>query len=84
MKSLLEIVSNWICRASDLLFAILRIELNLITMILMIFKFTNQIDVSWIWVFAPLWIPIILLAVVWGITDIRNYKRRKRENGTKV
>jgi hypothetical protein len=35
-----------------------------LTLILITLKFTGQITMSWIWVFAPLWIPSSILVAV--------------------
>lgn len=34
----------------------------LITFILLMLKLTNIIDISWLWVFCPIWIPFALLS----------------------
>lgn len=40
--------------------------------VFLVLKLTNNIDWSWWWVTAPLWIPIafgIVVLVIWGIID---------------
>ena len=34
----------------------------LVTALFFVFKLANIIDWNWIWVFAPLWIPLIIIA----------------------
>lgn len=38
------------------------------TLILMLIKFTVDTGISWIWVFAPMYLPVLILAVPWIIT----------------
>mgnify|MGYP002629105511 CR=1 FL=1 len=40
---------------------------GLITLLLMILKLTNNIEISWLWVFAPYWLPI---AIVFGFIGL--------------
>lgn len=35
----------------------------LVTALFFVLKLANIIDWDWIWVFAPLWIPLIIVAV---------------------
>ena len=40
--------------------------------VFLVLKLTNTIDWSWLWVTAPLWIPIafgIVVLVIWGLID---------------
>ncbi len=38
--------------------------LGLLTLLFIALKLIGVIDWSWIWVLSPLWIPIVLLAIV--------------------
>jgi hypothetical protein len=40
------------------------VSLPFITLILVILKLTGVIDWSWVWVTAPMWIPIAFLGVI--------------------
>jgi hypothetical protein len=40
---------------------------GLITILLIILKVTNNIDISWLWVFAVYWLPITILLGFIGI-----------------
>lgn len=50
------------------------VSLPLITLILVILRLTGVIDWSWVWITAPIWIPIALiffiLAVALGVVLI--------------
>ncbi len=37
---------------------------GLLSIILVIFKLTNFIDWSWWWIMSPIWIPVIIIIVV--------------------
>ena len=37
---------------------------TMLTILLVILKLTENIDCSWIWVFSPLWIPIVILLAI--------------------
>lgn len=67
--------------------------LGLLTITFIVLKLTGYIEWSWLWVLAPLWLPLVVLAVVFaGILVvaivirvvryfIETYKNRKeREN----
>ncbi len=42
--------------------------IGLLTVILIVLKLTKNIDISWWWVFAPMWIPwIIILGIIAAI-----------------
>lgn len=57
-------------------------------MIFLVLKLTNLINWSWIWVAAPLWIPISIIAVIFivvficaGILElIRVIKEKRKKN----
>lgn len=34
------------------------------TLLLAILKLANVINIEWVWVFAPLWIPLALVAII--------------------
>lgn len=34
------------------------------TLLLAILKLANIINVEWVWVFAPIWIPLALVAII--------------------
>ena len=37
-------------------------------LVFLILKLTNQIDWSWIWVFSPFWLPILVVVGIFIIT----------------
>lgn len=37
---------------------------ELLLVLLIILKITGRVSISWLWVFAPLWIPALSLAVL--------------------
>jgi hypothetical protein len=39
-------------------------------------KLTHYIDWSWLWVFAPLWIPLALVALLLGTVFVCSLARR--------
>lgn len=61
-------------------------SLTLLTITFVVLKALGYITWSWIWVFSPLWIPWVLIAVVglvfliaWaGATLLDNHDKRKR------
>ena len=42
--------------------------LGIITIILVIAKVMNLIDLSWVWVFAPLWISVLIVVAFYLLT----------------
>lgn len=38
--------------------------LELLTVLLIVLKITGRVSIGWLWVFAPLWIPTVLLVVL--------------------
>lgn len=44
--------------------------LSIITVLLVIAKIFGYIDLAWVWVFAPLWVPLALFCVFMAITLI--------------
>ena len=44
--------------------------LSIITVLLVIAKIFGYIDLAWVWVFAPLWIPLALFCVCMALTLI--------------
>jgi len=44
--------------------------LELLTIVFIVLKLTHKIEWSWIWVLAPTWIPIALLAVLFAVCVI--------------
>lgn len=34
------------------------------TLLLAILKLANVINIEWVWVFAPIWIPLALVAII--------------------
>jgi len=38
--------------------------LGTIFIVLLILKLTNVIDWSWWWIFAPIWIPLVICAII--------------------
>ena len=62
---------------------------GLLTIVLIVLKLIKIIDISWIWVFSPLWIPtalyvaglliyILILCLIFGIKHIRNVIRSRK------
>lgn len=45
-------------------------SLELLTIVFVVLKLTHKIEWSWIWVLAPTWIPIALLAVIFAVCII--------------
>ncbi len=43
---------------------------GLIFIVFLVLKLTDTIDWSWWWVFAPFWIPIGLVIILWAIVGI--------------
>lgn len=41
--------------------------ISVLTLIFIVLKLTNNINWSWIWVLSPIWISLILIALVFGI-----------------
>ena len=41
--------------------------ISILTLIFIVLKLTNNISWSWIWVLSPIWISLILIALVFGI-----------------
>lgn len=51
-----------------------------LTLIFIILKLTNVIDWSWVWVLAPLWIPLALVAVILLVAFILYVVREDEHN----
>lgn len=55
---------------------------GMLTILFIGLKLTNYIDWSWWWVLAPLWLPIGLVVIVWGLCAsaiiITSWWRRKQ------
>ena len=53
---------------------------GLLTIVFIVLKLCNVINWSWMWVFAPLWIPVLLLVVIFAlviiVSIVRTTKRR--------
>ncbi len=43
---------------------------GLLTIVFIVLKLTNYIDWSWWWILAPLWIPIILIILIYFIIHL--------------
>ena len=43
---------------------------TMLAIIFMVLKLTGNIDWSWVWVFAPIWIPVALAAGIFAIYGI--------------
>lgn len=43
---------------------------TILAIIFMVLKLTGHIDWSWWWVFAPIWIPLALVLVIYAICGI--------------
>jgi hypothetical protein len=52
----------------------LRHSLMMFLLLFVALKLTHQIDWSWWWVLAPLWVPVALLAVVFAISFAWTWK----------
>lgn len=58
--------------------------LTLLTIVLVVLKVLGYLDLGWIWVFSPLWIPLGLVAVVlvfagiiWGLVSLWGWLNEK-------
>ena len=40
----------------------------ILTIVFIVLKLTNVIDWSWIWVFSPIWIELLIVALIFVIT----------------
>jgi hypothetical protein len=47
-------------------------------LIFMTLKLTDNIDWSWWWVTSPLWIPVVILLVVFAVIGIAYYIGNKK------
>lgn len=54
---------------------------GLLTIIFIVLKLLGVISWGWIWIFAPMWITAILLAVALGIIFLAIYIVYKEEDG---
>ncbi len=61
--------------------------LGAITVTMIFFKMNREIDLSWWWIFAPLWVPvaigilfIIICAIAVLITEIQRILKIKKRN----
>ena len=43
---------------------------TILTVVFIVLKLTDHIDWSWWWVLSPLWIPIVLVLIIFGIVGI--------------
>ena len=43
---------------------------TILAVIFMVLKLTGNIDWSWVWVFAPIWVPLALVLVILAICGI--------------
>ena len=41
---------------------------SVLTIVFIVLKLTNVIDWSWIWVFSPIWIELLIVALIFVIT----------------
>lgn len=46
---------------------------ELLIVLLIVLKITGRVSISWIWVFAPLWIPAISIIVLLFLTILAKY-----------
>lgn len=46
---------------------------ELLIVLLIVLKITGRVGISWLWVFAPLWIPAISIVVLLFVTIIAKY-----------
>lgn len=46
---------------------------ELLIVLLIFLKVTGRVSISWLWVFAPLWIPAISIVVLLFVTIIAKY-----------
>lgn len=51
-----------------------------LTLIFITLKLTNVIDWSWVWVLAPMWIPLALVAVILLVAFILYVVREDEHN----
>ena len=41
---------------------------SVLTIVFIVLRLTNVIDWSWIWVFSPIWIELLIVALIFVIT----------------
>lgn len=46
---------------------------ELLIVLLIVLKITGRVSISWLWVFAPLWIPAISIIVLLFVTVIAKF-----------
>ena len=46
---------------------------ELLIVLLIVLKITGRVSISWLWVFAPLWIPAISIIVLLFVTILAKY-----------
>ena len=44
--------------------------ISVLTLIFIVFKLTNNISWSWIWVLSPIWITAVLLIIIFSVIMI--------------
>lgn len=46
---------------------------ELLIVLLIFLKVSGRVSISWLWVFAPIWIPAVVIVVLLFITIIAKY-----------
>jgi hypothetical protein len=44
---------------------------SMVTILLVALRLTGIIEWSWLWVFAPLWLPLAIMAFTFGVLALR-------------
>lgn len=44
---------------------------TILAIVFIVLKLVHVIDWPWIWVISPIWIPILICLLIWGIVWIR-------------
>lgn len=61
------------------------IIISLVLLVLMGLKLTGLVDISWVWVFAPIWMPFIIstgvMLIIIAIIFTKTLIERRQKNG---
>ena len=56
---------------------------SLLLTLFIVLKLTKFISWSWLWVFAPLWIPIALLFLIFAVMGVLSMIRENKKDSKK-
>jgi len=56
---------------------------SLLLILFIVLKLTKFISWSWLWVFAPLWIPIALLFLIFAVMGVLSMIRENKKDSKK-